>query len=92
MDRGEVRNFVGIHPTQESVDATQSINSVEVKDSMVQAFSHFHPDIVKIFQTALPTSSPTSFTGRNTAQQKKLNGGRSLFTIPCQIGNLEEYC
>ena len=92
MDRGEVQNFVGIHPTQEAVDATKSSNSAEVKDSMVQEFSHFRPDIIKTSRSALPTSSPTSFTDRNTAQQKKFNGGRSLFTIPCQIGSLEDYC
>ena len=38
MDRGEVQNFVGIHPTQEAADATQSSSSAEVKDSMVQEF------------------------------------------------------
>ena len=61
MDSGEVQNFVGIHPTQEAVHGTQSSNSAEVKDSMVQEFGHFHPDIVKIFRFALPTSSTTIF-------------------------------
>ena len=45
MDSGEVQNFVGIHPTQEALNGTPSSNSAEVKDSMVQEFSHFHPDI-----------------------------------------------
>lgn len=91
MDSGEVQNFVGIS-TQESVDGTQSSNSAEVRESMVQEFSHFHPDIVKIFRFALSTSRPTSITDRSTAQQKTLNGGRSLVMNPCQIGNLEKYC
>ena len=92
MDSGEVQNFVGIHPTQEALNGTPSSNSAEVKDSMVQEFSHFHPDIVKVFRFALPTSSPTSFPDRSTARQKTLNGGRSTFMILCQVGNLEKCC
>ncbi len=92
MGSGEVQNFVGIHPTQEAVDGIQPSNSAEVKDSMVQEFRHFHPDIVKIFRFAVPRASPTNFTDRSTAQQKKSKAGRSSFMIPCQIGNLEKYC
>lgn len=92
VDSGEVQNFVGIHPTQEGVDGIQPSNSAEVKDSMVQEFRHFHPDIVKIFRSAVPSSSRTSFTDRSTVQQKKSNAGRFSFMIPCRIGNLEKYC
>ena len=92
MDSGEVQNFVGIHPTSEEIDRIQPSNSAEVKESMVQEFHHFHPDIVKLFRFAVPSASPTSFTDRSTAQQKKSNAGRSSFMILCQIGNLENYC
>ena len=92
VDSGEVQNFVGIHPTQEAVHGIQSGSSAEVKDSMVQEFSHFHPDIVNIFRFALPTSSTTIFSDRSTAQQKTLSGGRFLFMIPCRVGNLVKYC
>ena len=92
LDSGEVQNFVGIHPTPETVEGVQSGNSAEVKDSMVQEFRHFHPDVVKIFRFGISSASPTSFTDRSTAQQKKSNAGRSSSTIPCQIGHLEKCC
>ena len=90
LDSGEVQNFVGIHPTQETVKGVQSSNSAEVKDSMVQEFRHFHPDVVKIFRFGVSSASPISFTDRSTVQQKKSNAGRSSSTIPCQIGHLEK--
>ena len=89
---GEIQNFVGIHPTQEAVDGMQPSNSAEVKESMVQEFRHFHPDVVKVFRFAIPSTSPTSFTDRSIAQQKKSNVGRCSSMIPCRIGNLEKYC
>ena len=52
-DSGEVQNFVGIHPTHSGVDGVQSRIAAEVKESMLQEFSHFHPDILKIFRFAV---------------------------------------
>ena len=49
-DSGEVQNFVGIHPTRSRVDGVRSRITAEVKESMLQEFSHFHPDILKISQ------------------------------------------
>ena len=92
MDSGEVQNFVGIHPTPEAVAGTQSCNSAEVKESMVQEFRHFHPDVVKLFRFGVPSESLTNITDRSTVQQKKSNAGHFSYMIPYQIGNLEKYC
>lgn len=61
MDSGEVQNFVGIHPTPKTVEEVQPSNSAEVKDSMVQEFRHFHPDVVKIFRFGLSSARPHEF-------------------------------
>ena len=92
MDSGEVQNFVGIHPTPEAVARTQPCSSAEVKESMVQEFRHFHPDVVKLFRFGVPSASLTNLTNRSTAQQKKSNAGHSSYMIPCQTGNLGKYC
>lgn len=92
LDSGEVQNFVGIHPTPETVEGVQSGNSAEVKDSMIQEYRHFHPDVVKIFQFGLSSASAINLTDRSTAQQRKSKAGRSSSTIPCQIGHLEKCC
>ncbi len=67
MDSGEIQNFVGIHPTHDAVDGIQFGNSAEVKDSMLQEFDHFHPDIIRIFRFVVSSASPTISTDGSTA-------------------------
>lgn len=54
---GEVQNFVGIHPTRGEVEEAHSDGAAELKDAMLQEFSHFHPDILKIFQFVISNVS-----------------------------------
>lgn len=54
---GEVQNFVGIHPTRSEVEGAHSSSAAELKVAMLQEFSHFHPDILKIFQSVISNVS-----------------------------------
>ncbi|MCJ1277609.1 hypothetical protein MMC21_005423 [Puttea exsequens] len=50
--RGDVQNLVGIHPTEHVPNFDGTFFAKDAKDSMLQEFDHYHPDILKLFNLA----------------------------------------
>lgn len=90
--RGEVQNFVGIHPTRSKEAEKQAEFKKDARTSMLHEFSHFHPDILGIMRSVnhshAPSTTLTTVVYRTTRMS---SAGHCQFRSLCEPGIMAKY-